>query len=296
MAADVAISLVNPYPVKFSVPPLGFDIMVPNCATTPYISVVDAITDIIEIEPKSEVNVKVGGVVRKLPESLIKTCPDSNSSPLDSLLRGYVHGRDTTLFVRGSNAPSDRTPDWITKIISSVIVPVPFPGHTFDGAIKNFSLAQVHFSLPDPWAEPGTPESNPRVSGDIKVLAKIPEQMNFGVNITRVRASADVYYEGSKLGFLNLHKWQAANSTRINGTETSAPALKIQSHIEQAPLIVTNDTVFSDVVSKLIMGGKGVLLNIKANVTADVKTVLGNLIVKDLPAEGNVPIKGLKPF
>ncbi|RDW60788.1 hypothetical protein BP6252_12171 [Coleophoma cylindrospora] len=293
MAADVSISLINSYPIKLSIPPLGFDILVPNCGPDDnYIRLADATTATINVEPHSEVNIDVGGVVHDLPKNLLKTCPHSHSSPLDLLLGEYIHGNDTTIFVRGSNAPGADTPEWIAKLISSVTVPVPFPGHTFDNVIQNFSLTDTHFSLPDPWAEPDTDESKPQVSANIMVLAGIPQEMNFGINVTRVRANADVFYEGNKLGELNLKKWQKAQSKRVNSTGDDA-AIEIESQIKNAPLTVTDDDVFTDVLQALLFGGDGkaVMLKIEALVDIEVSTVLGAFVIKGMPAEGIVPVK-----
>jgi hypothetical protein len=291
MAADVSLSLVNSYPIKLTIPPLGFDILVPNCGVDdPYIRLADATTDIINIEPYSDVTVDVGGIVRELPETLVQTCPHSKSSPLDLLLGDYLHGNDTTIFVRGSNSPNGDTPGWITKIISSVTVPVPFPGHTFDNLIKNFSLTDTHFSLPDPLADPGSEEENPQISGNIVVTAALPKEMNFGINVTRVRANADVFYKKEKLGVLNLHKWQVAESERIEPKDGEGAAIKIQSRINNAPLNITDRDVFYDVISALFLGD-GVMLKIEAVVDIEVSTVLGKLVIKGIPAEGVVPVK-----
>jgi hypothetical protein len=284
MAADVSLTLVNGYPVKLSIPPLGFDILLPNCkADEPYISLADAITSSINVEPKADVTVEVGGLVRQLGDALLKPCPKSRLSPLDTVLGDYIHGHNTTLYVRGSNAPNIETPEWIQNIISSITVPVEFPGHTFDGAIKNFTLADVDFELPDPFADPGTPESNPRVSGDIEVLAAIPNEMNFGMNVSRVRAKADVFYKGKQLGVLDLKKWQPARSMRVNATESESAALKIESKIKDAPLNVTDEDVFSDLIQALLFGGETITLVVKALVDVEVGTVLGSLVVRDLP-------------
>lgn len=289
MAAEVSLSLVNSYPIKLSVPPLGFDILVSNCAADePYIQLADATTGNIIIEPHSDVSLDVAGIVRGLPESLLQVCPNSHSSPLDLLLSDYIHGNDTTIFVRGSNAPSPETPDWITQIISSVTVPVPFPGHTFDQLIKNFSLTNTDFSLPGPFAEPGSPESNPRISGDIMVLAALPKEMNFSLDVSKVRATADVFYKGDKLGVLNLRKWQSAHSERVNGRGDAS--LKIESHIKNAPLEITDEDIFGDLVADYYLGGKAINLKIEALVEVEISTVLGDFIIKDLPAEGNVPL------
>ncbi|KAI9643353.1 hypothetical protein NHQ30_007972 [Ciborinia camelliae] len=290
MAAEVSLSLVNSFPIRLSIPPLGFNILVSNCvADEPYIQLADATTGNILIEPYSDVSLDVAGIVRNLPKSLLQTCPNSHSSPLDLLLSDYIHGNDTTVFVRGSNAPSPETPDWITQIISSVTVPVPFPGHTFDQLIKNFSLSNTDFTLPGPFAEPGTPESNPRISGDIMVLAALPKEMNFSLDVSKVRARADVFYKGDKLGVLNLRKWQSARSERVN--DGGDASLKIDSHIKNAPLEITDEDVFGDLVADYYFGGKAVSLKIEALVEVEISTVLGDFIIKDLPAEGVVPLK-----
>ncbi|CZR59622.1 uncharacterized protein PAC_09516 [Phialocephala subalpina] len=292
MAADVSLSLMNSYPVKLEIPPLGFDILVPNCGPDePQIQLADATTTAIDIEPYSDVTVDVGGIVRELPESLIQTCPHSRSSPLDAFLSDYIHGKDTTIFVRGSNAPDSGTPDWITKIISSVTVPVPFPGHTFDSLIKNFSLTDTKFSLPDPFADPDSADANPQISGNIVVIAGLPDEMNFGLNVSRVRANTNVFYKGAKLGVLDLKKWQKAQSERIEPKKGQKNTLKIQSRIKDAPLNITDDNVFTDVIQALLFGGETVILKIEALVDVEVSTVLGTLVIKDLPAEGSVPVK-----
>lgn len=297
MAADVSLSLVNTYPVKLTIPPLGFDILVPNCAAEdPYILLADATTGTIEVSPKSDVAVEVGGVVRDLPNILTKACPKSQSSPLDILLQGYLHGDDTTIYVRGSNSPSVETPEWIIKLASSVTVPVPFPGHTFGKLIKNFSIEDVHFSLPDPFAEPNSPDANAKISGNIEVIAGLPQEMNFGINVSQVRADADVFYKGKKLGILDLKKWQPANSTRIETEEGEEAEIKIESQIKEAPLVVTDDDVFSDVIQAMIFNGKGVTLKIVADVDVEVETVLGKFIIKKIPTEGEVPVKRPSSF
>jgi hypothetical protein len=282
MAADVSLSVTNDYPISLEIPALGFDILVPNCASDePYILLADAITDSVVVHPYSNVKVDVGGIVRQLPDTLTTTCPNSDSSPLDLLLGGYIHGQDTTVFVRGSNAPAGDTPEWITKIMSSVTVPVPCPGHTFDNLVQNFSLTDVHFGLPDPFAEPGTPESNPSISGNIEVLAGLPKEMNFGINVSRVRADADVFYKGKKLGVLELKKWQAANSTKT--TEDGITSIKIVSQIRDAPLNITDEDVFDDVVQALFFGERSIILKVKALVDVEVGTVLGEFIIRDVP-------------
>ena len=292
MGAEVRISAFNSFPVQIDIPSLSFEILVPNCNSgDPYIVVADAVTEPIPVRPKSTVTVEVNGTVQELPDSLTAACPGSGSSPLDLFLKQYMSGEDAVVFVRGKKNPLGDTPDWIADILASVTVPIPFPGRTFDNLIRDFSLTDVHFTLPDPMAEPGDPAANPTVSGTILVTAGLPDQMNFAINVTSVRATADVFYHKDKLGELILDKWQDANSTMTRATKDHEATLKIQSIINNAPLNVTDGDVLADVIQKLIFGGEQVNLAINALVDLRVDTILGQLELKDVPAEGKIPVK-----
>ena len=289
MEADVSLELSNDYPVRFNVPPLGFDILVQDCSPEqPYLRLADAITEEVQVEPKRAIDVQVGGFIQKLPENLLAVCPQTQKSPLDALLGDYIRGDETTIFVRGSNAPSGGTPDWVTEIIRSVTLPVALPGKTFEGLIRNFSLADVHFGLPDPFASPNSPEASPRISATVKVLAALPKEMNFSINVPRVRADADVFYHAKKLGHLDLNKWQKANSTRIEAHDDVPAGLAVESVVKNAPLEITDNDVFSDVVQDLVFGGKKIVLGVKAEVDVETETALGQFVVRDIPAEGKV--------
>ena len=291
MQADAVVTLFNRYPLELAVPKLGFDILVPNCLPEdPYILLGQASTAALQIKPNANVNVPVEGLVRSLPDVLITTCPNSQSSPLDILLGEYIHGEKTTIFVRGAKSPSRDTPAWISDLISSVVVPLPFPGHTFDNLIKNFSLSDVHFGLPNPVADPGTPEAQPRLSAVVQAIVALPRELNFSLDVSQVRADANVFYKGKMLGVLDLHKWQKANATRLDD-EGETPTLVVRSIVVDAPLNVTDDDVFTEVIQAIFFGGKGVVLGIKANVDVDADTPLGGFVIRKIPAEGKVVVK-----
>jgi hypothetical protein len=298
MAADVTISAMNQYPISVDVPQLAFDVMVEGCSQhDPFIILASAATRPVSIQANSKVAVDVHGVVRELPDTLTHDCPASKFSPLDNLIRQYLDGDKATVFVRGRrDTGSSDVPAWLAELLSTVTVPVPFPGRSFDNLIRNFSLTDVHFSLPDPMAAPGDPDADPKVSGTIVVTAALPKEMNFDLNVTRVRASADVFYNRKQLGELNIRRWQTANSTRIALTEGREAGLKIQSRIDDAPLNVTDGDVLTDVIQALLFGGKVVWLDVDAAVDVTVKTVLGTLILKDVPAQGKIPVKRPSSF
>ncbi|KAJ0346411.1 hypothetical protein KNSL1_007519 [Colletotrichum chrysophilum] len=294
VGADVAITAFNEYPISLDVPELGFEVLIPNCNSfDPYILVADATTEPLTIRPHAEVTANVSGIIRELPKDLTRVCPNSKSSPLDKFLDQYMHGEAATVYVRGRKVPDSKTPGWVGDILSEIMVPVPFPGQGFDNLIKSFSLTDVNFQLPDPMADPDDDDGNPKVSGTVQVLAGLPKEMNFDINVTNMRATADVMYQHRKLGELNLEKWQAANSTKIEDAKKKEPLLKITSRVENAPLNITDGDVLTDVMQKLLFGGKEVMLDVKAGVDIKVNTALGNLVLKDIPAEGKIPVKPL---
>ena len=47
----------------------------------------------------------------------------------------------------------------------------------------------------------------------------------------------------------------------------------------------------ADVVSELLMGRKGVIMDIKADVDVEVETALGEFKIRRIPASGRVPVK-----
>lgn len=290
MEADVRLAVDNKYPLDFSVPSLGFQVLVEGCVESdPYILVADAATKKVHIEPKEEVKVDVKGMVRKLPNMLTQDCPGSDKSPLDVFVGNYIRGKENTVYVRGARSPSDDTPKWVEDLITDIVVPVPLPGKETGHLIRNFSLSDTKFNLPDPFAPPGKPEANPRISANIKAIVDIPEEMNFDLSANRVRADADIFYKGSKLGTLDLHKWQKATSKRIE--EDDKPGLLVESKVNKAPVNITDEDVFADVIQALMFGSKSVIMDIKADVDVQIETAVGEFAIRRIPAEGRVPVK-----
>ncbi|KAF4986721.1 hypothetical protein FDECE_15807 [Fusarium decemcellulare] len=290
--ADVSLTVHNNYPVSFEVPTLGFEVLVPNCESSlPSISVADAITDAIHIHANKDVKADARGVIRDIPESLIRACPHSKSSPLDHFMDRYLHGEEAQVFVRGKKLNDSDTPEWISDILESITVPVEFPGRSFDNFIRNFSLTDVDFKLPDPFADVNDPEGEPRVSGTVQVLAALPPELNVNLGVDKLRADADLFYEKRKLGELNLRHWENANSTKVQDDENDEVLLNITSRIVDVPLTITDGDVFSEVMQKLLFGDEDLVLDVKAEVDVKVSTVLGILTVKKVPAEGKIPVK-----
>lgn len=175
--------------------------------------------------------------------------------------------------------------------MKSITVSISFSGKTFEGLIWNFSLPDVHFSLPNSFADENILEASPRISATVKAIVDLSKKMNFPLKISRVKADVDIYYHHKKLGRLDLNKWQKANLTRIETHGDVETELTVDSVVKNASLNITDDDVFSDLVQDLVFGGKPVILGVKAEVNVETKTALGKFIVRDIPAEGKVFVK-----
>ncbi|OJD18871.1 hypothetical protein AJ78_01126 [Emergomyces pasteurianus Ep9510] len=292
MVADVSVLVINQYPIRVTVPPMGFKISVPNCSPSDaYILVANAITDLIQVSPSNPVKISAKGMIGKLPDALTTVCPGTKSSPLDLLVDNYIRGLESKIYIRGGKSPSSNLPNWIEGFLRNVTVPVPFTGRALGHLVRNFSMANVHISLPEPFAEPDTPEAQPKVSALVKAVIALPKEMNFPLNISRVRSTAYIYYAGKELGFIDIKKWQNATATRIEDGSPPSPALLLQFDIKKAPLQVTNENTFKDVVQALILERKPVPLLVKAKVDAETDTALGQFIIRDIPASGNITVK-----
>ncbi|GME63789.1 hypothetical protein GTA08_BOTSDO01153 [Neofusicoccum parvum] len=293
LEANVSLVVNNEYPLQLTVPPLGFGILVGGCLPSdPYIMVADATTQELPIEPFTDVHLNAAGWVRRLPDALMVACPGSKQTPLDMLLGDFIHGRDAYIYVRGSDSPSVDTPKWLTDLMSDITVPVPFPGRLPENLLKNFSLTDVHFHLPGFFAEPDSPEAQPRIDAKIKALVGLPEEINFPVDVDRVRADANIYYHGKKLGSLDLHKWQPANATRIDSNDEDKAGLLVEAVVKEAPLNITDQAVFSEVVQALLFGSKSLNLSVKAEVDVEMVTSLGTFKVPIGSGKGSGGGKG----
>ncbi|RKF80669.1 putative pre-rrna processing protein [Golovinomyces cichoracearum] len=290
LVADVSIFIENSQPVEIEVPALDFQVLVHGCVAANLIEIASAVTSSTRFHPYSGAHLNVSGTVRDLPKSLVEPCPDSDLSPLDVLISDHIHGKNTTVFIRGSESPNHGMPDWISKILSKITVPIIIPGHQYDGFAKNFSLTNTEFSLPDFFAEPGSDRSYSHLSGKIIASVKIPQEINLNISVTELRAFINVLFKGMKFGEVNLDKWQKVECKIIEEQKDAGRFLKLQTLLRNAPVKITDDSVFAKFVESLLTEKEAIMIGIEALVDAQVSSVLGKILVKDIPAEGTVPI------
>lgn len=279
------------------VPVLAFEVLVPNCnASEPYIVVAEASSKPITVHSHSNVTADGQGIITKIPDILVKTCPSSELSPLDHFMENYLHGEDAKVLIRGKKLPSSDTPDWVESIIQGITVPIDLPGNSFDNFIRNFSLTDVDFKMPSPFADPRDPDSQARVSGNVEVLAALPEELNLKLGIKNIRSFADLYYEKRKLGELNLAEWQKANSKKIPALDGGEDMLNITAQVVDAPINITDSDVFGDLLGNMFLGVEDLFLDVNSTVDAQIVTVLGTVVMRNVPAQGKIPVKRSSSF
>jgi len=272
--AEAQLSVASNYPVTLDVPPMSFDVLLPDCFDD-YLLFATTTTGEIKIRPKKNLTVAATGFMTKLPTSLTSACPGSSKSPLDQFIASYLQGKDATVYIRGGQQPPG-TPLWIGKLLKDTIVPVPLPARPFENTIKNFSLSNVHFSLP------AEPTGKPMLSATVGVLVGLPKDMNFDINVDRVRSFGSVYYEGEEMGKLDLSKWQEASSKKVDGD------LLVESKVINAPLDISNEDVFAKLVQKMVFKHQGVSLDVDVTVDVDTTTALGSFVVSGIPSKAKI--------
>lgn len=291
VGTNVSVLVHNDYSLGLDVPSLGLQVLVPNCdPSQPSIEVATAVTDVVHVQPKADVLAKASGIIREIPDSLTRACPDSKLSPLDSFMRHYLHGESTQVFVRGKVPDASSLPGWAGSILESIVVPIEFSGQNMDSLIRNFSLTNVDFKLPSPFADPKDPSGKPRVSGTVRVLAALPAELNVDIGVDGIRAVGDLFYKHQKFGELHLERWQKANSS-IGSGSGAEDTITITSRIIDAPIDIVDGDVFGDIVQKLLFGEEDIVLDVKSAVDVRVATVLGKLVLRDIPATGKIPVK-----
>lgn len=291
--ATASITLKNPYQLQFGIPSILFNILLQGCDEHNLVHIATAKSLPLHVEPKSDIDVEISSIIHNLPGTFINACPKSQISPMDKFLGAYLHGDDNTVFVRGSDSSSPNVPGWLQEILQSITVLVPFPGNAFNDTVKSFSLSNVSFQLPTSDAEPGSPESSPRLGASVVAIVRTPEEINLSLYVKRLRAIANVSYEGGVFGALDLRKWMIAESSRSSNNKY----LEVNAEVKDAPLNITNYDIFRIVVKKMLSGEENSLqLGIRGDTDVDIKTSLGEFVISNIPVTGNITIDRFPGF
>ncbi|KJZ80411.1 hypothetical protein HIM_00261 [Hirsutella minnesotensis 3608] len=291
VGANVSMILHNDYPLGLDIPSLGLQVLVPNCdASEANVEVATAVTDVIHVRPEADILARASGVVRQIPDSLIRPCPKTKLSPLDNFVNHYLRGESAKVLVRGKIPAESNLPGWFGSLLESIVVPIEFSGQNFDSLIRNFSLTDVNFKLPSPFADPNDPSGKPQVSGTVRVVAALPAEVKVDLNVDGLKADGDLIFHGRKFGELHLAHWQEAKSS-IRSDPEDEDIITITSRVVNAPIDIVDSDVFGDIMQKLLFGDDDITLDVQSLVDVRVSTVLGKLVLRGIPAKGKIPVK-----
>ncbi|KAI6248210.1 hypothetical protein HI914_03505 [Erysiphe necator] len=291
LALGASIFIDYKHILEFDIPALRFEILIQGCGSENFIKLISITTDSTHLYPRLGTSFEAKGIITKLPEPLFQTCPGTKVSPIETLIASYVHGNNFTVMIQGFESSAQGIPNWISEILSTVKVPLTIPGHQYHGLIRNFTISDINFSLPDFLAEPESEKASPKLSGHLEAIADIPKEINFNMSVSQARAAVDVLYKGAKFGELDLHEWQKVDCELIKEENYTVTSLKIKSDVNNAPLRIINDSIFTDIIAALLFRRETVLFKLIALVDVQVSTVLGKFLIEDLPANTTLPIK-----
>lgn len=228
----------------------------------------------------ASVSIVGSGHCREIPKPALRKCGDANSqSPLDVLMESYLAGNDTTVFVSG-HSTEDRS--WLQELLSHVHIPIQIAGNQNEQLARDIELSDVKMNLPSFFGGGG----KPKISGKIRGIIDIPSDIKVDVQVDSVHVLADLLYKGKKFAYLESPGWAPASSRFPKQEE-----LLVEVTLKDAPVTITNQDVFSSVVSQLL--GGNVLVDVLGTGDVKVITSLGKLEAHKLPIEAkDIEIEG----
>jgi hypothetical protein len=284
--------VVNPYPMTIDVPALAWKVLVPGCNRSDRIRLANANTEALSIEAGKNITLNVSSLISSLPQNLLDPCGDGAPSPLEVLLQTLLDpNQNSTVFISGSHQ-TKTLPKWLPDILSSLAIPFPLPhidSNTSD-LISSIHCSEMSITFPSPWAPPGTPGAQPKVSGVIEAVIRPPkEAANVDINVTAVMTDIFLLDKGEKFGRVVVPEWTPATTERDI-------MIHIKARVAEVPIEVIDPVVFQRVMSKVLRGGGVVKIGVQGTVDAKVILLMGEFAVRGIPVQGIVEIEGIYPF
>ena len=284
--------IANPFPITLGIPSLAWKVLVPGCSASDRIRLTNAYTGPLSVHAGGNITVNVSSTVSVLPQNFLDPCKDDAPSPLEVLFQALLDPKQNiTLFISGANQTSN-IPKWILDILSSLTVPIPLPhlgGNTTD-LVSSIHCSEMKVTFPSPWAPPGTPAAQPKVSGVIEAVIRPPrEAADVAVNVTAVRADVYLSDKGQRFGRIFVPEWSPATTERKE-------MIHVKARVAEVPIEVLDSVVFQRVMTKVLRGGGIVEIGVEGTVDAQVTALVGKFAVRGIPVKGIVEVQGIYPF
>ncbi|ORY83095.1 hypothetical protein BCR37DRAFT_392454 [Protomyces lactucae-debilis] len=257
-------------PFDITVPSVSVDVLIDGCNNQKILLATGHNAPLDLDSHAKTIQLKALGSVGHLPKQATEPCPNHQPSPLDRLMQLYLAGNDTRVYVRGSS-PTQGDASWLQQVLSRITIPVDLPGSQSDQLARDIELADVKFNVGGFFRQ-----EKPKISGNVNAVIDVPAGIHVKVDVKGVKILADLIYKGKKFATFESPDWAPASSSFIKPT-----ALKVQAQLRDAPVTITDNDVFTSVVSALI--GGNALLDVSGVADVRVSTGLGNLEPHGLP-------------
>ncbi|ANB11337.1 hypothetical protein AWJ20_4142 [Sugiyamaella lignohabitans] len=305
LGLDVITKLSTDY--KFSaaadIPSLLWELKIPGCPkpqSSPYQLASKGRTYPIHLLPQSVVGITVESNLAEIPFEILFPCdngPSTNGSnfksPLDMFIQKYISGETNLVKIEGSSQQDDSLPDWLSRIIQSVSFTIPFEGKKgSDDLIQGLEFRNFRLSFPpsQPFPPVYAPNQPPRVSATIRVHVKTPNLIDIDpdmdLSVPLTKGSADLFSQGEHFAHIDIDDWIPCTTEHDEGPNTYL----VEFDIESVPVEVIDQSVFGRVMREVLIAG-GSPIRVEAVVDAEVSTPIGDLVVTDLPAQGDTVIR-----
>ena len=279
---SAAASVPNILPQLDTTIPFGLPFAISIPSEDSSILMAEVTTDPIQLGgPSTRLELRMSG---QISSDLHST---NGSSPLSLFLQNYLHGIDNPILVQGLNASEDpSTPGWLLHRLSSVKVPLVFPGpQPRPKVIERVSIEHMRIS-----------ESSGHIlaSGVVVVDIRLPAGMdNVSINVNAVLPDVIVLdgapdEDESELparafGHIRPEDFLAATSEELDGLVT------VRAPLRDVPLQILEgrDSVFRSFARKVLFKGgaeAGILGN--ATVKVEIPGIQGELTLEGLPVRG----------
>ncbi|KAI8144812.1 hypothetical protein BJV82DRAFT_512749 [Fennellomyces sp. T-0311] len=209
---------------------------------------------------------------------------------MEKFLSAYLHGNTSTVYVRGSPFGPDgraarNTPEWLRKALESLTLQVPFPGTQQTDLIQSLEMTHIKIDFSN--------NGNPLISGDIDAFLKMPNEMQFDINVTEIDPKVFLYLEAnSSSPFGRLTSNRPCPAQTIPAKDKM---IQVSSRLNRAPFEVLpgKDKEFQKFLDRIFHGRRGTVY-IKGTADAQVKSAFGELTVRDLEFKGQIDTKGMQ--
>lgn len=271
VVGQVALETTVRLPVDAAIPSANVQISIAGCGQELITLATGQNLPVKLHRNESHIAVRAIGECREIPTKALAKCKDTPGlSPVDRIMQQYLAGNATTVYISGIADGHS----WIQDLLAQVSIPVDIPGTQADQLARDIELSNVKFNLPSFLGGGG----KPKISGKISGVIDIPADVEVGIEVESIHVLADLLYKKRKFATIESPGWAPATSRFRTSRE-----LQVEVVLRDAPVTITNQDIFSAILSELL--GGNALVDVTGKGDVRVETSLGQFEAHKLPIE-----------